>query len=246
MKHSERRILTTHVGSLPRSPALRDLLIRYDRGEAVDPALLAREAEAAVRHVVARQIEAGIDVGNDGEQPRESFFSYVQHRLSGFGGRSDRDGKDGVQVHITNTSNLPVEAIEMEYPLRVVSYGLIEESGGAGRYRGGLGLRRVIAPVGHDCVFNGAGERFRNAPWGVFGGGPGAMGRFLHIDAAGREKALDIKPSGIVVKAGERILVETPGAGGYGPPAERDPAALEEDRRSGKFGAAWIKERYGR
>ena len=172
-------------------------------------------------------------------------YLYLETLGGGFGGRSDRDGKDGVQVHITNTSNLPVEAIEMEYPLRVVSYGLVEESGGAGRYRGGLGLRRVIEPVGHDCVFNGAGERFRNAPWGVFGGGPGAMGRFLHIDAAGREKTLDIKPSGIVVKAGERILVETPGAGGYGPPAERDPAALEEDRRSGKFGAAWLKERYG-
>jgi N-methylhydantoinase B len=175
-----------------------------------------------------------------------SDYLYLETLGGGFGGRNDRDGKDGVQVHITNTSNLPVEAIEMEYPLRVVSYGLVEESGGAGQYRGGLGLRRVIEPVGHDCVFNGAGERFRNPPWGIFGGGPGGMGRFLHIDAAGRERTLDIKPSGIVLKAGERIVVETPGAGGYGPPAERDPAALEEDRRSGKFGEAWLKEKYGR
>ena len=149
-------------------------------------------------------------------------------------------------MHITNTSNLPVEAIEMEYPLRVVSYGLVEESGGAGQFRGGLGLRRVITPVGHDCLFNGAGERFRNAPWGIFGGGPGAMGRFLHIDGAGHEETLDIKPSGIVVKAGEQIVVETPGAGGYGDPATRDPAAVEEDRRSGKFGAAWLKAKYRR
>jgi N-methylhydantoinase B len=171
---------------------------------------------------------------------------YLETLGGGFGGRNDRDGKDGVQVHITNTSNLPVEAIEMEYPLRVVSYGLVEESGGAGQYRGGLGLCRVIEPVGHDCVFNGAGERFRNAPWGIFGGGPGAMGRFLHIDAAGRERMLEIKPSGIVLKAGERIVVETPGAGGYGPPEDRAPEALEEDRRSGKFGAAWLRERYGR
>ena len=150
-----------------------------------------------------------------------------------------------MQVHITNTSNLPVEAIEMEYPLRVVSYGLIEESGGAGEFRGGLGLRRVMEPVGHDCVFNGAGERFRNAPWGIFGGGPGAMGRFRHVTGRG-ERTLDIKPSGIAVKAGERIVVETPGAGGYGPPARRDAAALEEDRRSGKFGGTWLRERYER
>jgi N-methylhydantoinase B len=171
-------------------------------------------------------------------------YLYLETLGGGFGGRNDRDGKDGVQVHITNTSNLPVEAIEMEYPLRDVSYGLIEDSGGAGRYRGGLGLRRVIAPVGHDCVFNGAGERFRNAPWGIFGGGPGAMGRFVHKTDGG-ERTLDIKPSGITVKAGERIVVETPGAGGYGPPAERDPAALEEDMRSGKFSERTLRENYG-
>ena len=82
--------MTTHVGSLPRSPALRDLLVRYDRGEAVDPALLMRESEAAVRHVVARQIEAGIDVGNDGEQPRVGFSTYPAKRMRGFGGESKR------------------------------------------------------------------------------------------------------------------------------------------------------------
>ncbi|HJR00437.1 MAG TPA: hypothetical protein VKA83_02280, partial [Methylomirabilota bacterium] len=70
MKRSDRRILTTHVGSLPRPPVLRDLLVRRDRGEPVDAAALAREADAAVAHVVARQLEVGIDVGNNGEQPR--------------------------------------------------------------------------------------------------------------------------------------------------------------------------------
>jgi 5-methyltetrahydropteroyltriglutamate--homocysteine methyltransferase len=90
MKRSEHRILTTHVGSLPRPPALRDLLVRQDRGEAVDPAALAREAEAAVRHVVDRQLEAGIDVGNDGEQPRVGFSTYPARRMRGFGGASKR------------------------------------------------------------------------------------------------------------------------------------------------------------
>jgi 5-methyltetrahydropteroyltriglutamate--homocysteine methyltransferase len=90
MKRSEQRILTTHVGSLPRPPALRDLLVRQDRGEAVDPAALAREAEAAVRHVVQKQLEAGIDVGNDGEQPRVGFSTYPARRMRGFGGASAR------------------------------------------------------------------------------------------------------------------------------------------------------------
>ena len=90
MKRSEHRILTTHVGSLPRTPALRDLLVGQDRGQAVDPALLAREAEAAVRHVVQKQLEAGIDVGNDGEQPRVGFSTYPAKRMKGFGGASKR------------------------------------------------------------------------------------------------------------------------------------------------------------
>lgn len=90
MRRSDARILTTHTGSLPRPPALRDLLVRHDRGEAVDPAALAREADAAVREVVRRQREVGIDVGNDGEQPRVGFSTYPAKRMRGFGGASRR------------------------------------------------------------------------------------------------------------------------------------------------------------
>jgi 5-methyltetrahydropteroyltriglutamate--homocysteine methyltransferase len=90
MKGSEHRILTTHTGSLPRPPALRDLLVRQDRGEAIDAGAFAREAQAAVQHVVRRQIEAGIDVGNDGEQPRVGFSTYPAKRMRGFGGASAR------------------------------------------------------------------------------------------------------------------------------------------------------------
>jgi 5-methyltetrahydropteroyltriglutamate--homocysteine methyltransferase len=90
MKRSEDRILTTHVGSLPRPPVLRDLLVRQDRGEAIDAAVLAREAEAAVRHVVKQQLAAGIDVGNDGEEPRVGFSTYPARRMRGFGGASKR------------------------------------------------------------------------------------------------------------------------------------------------------------
>jgi len=90
MKRSEHRILTTHVGSLPRPPALRDLLVRQDRGEAVDGGALAREAEAAVRYVISKQLGAGVDVGNDGEQPRVGFSTYPARRMRGFGGASKR------------------------------------------------------------------------------------------------------------------------------------------------------------
>ena len=99
MKRSDQRILTTHVGSLPRTPALRDLLVRQDRGEKVDTAALAREAEAAVRHVVAKQLEAGVDVGNDGEQPRVGFSTYPAKRMQGFGGESKRRMSRDIAEH---------------------------------------------------------------------------------------------------------------------------------------------------
>src|SRR6185369_12646614 len=90
MRRSEQRILTTHVGSLPRDPKLSDLLIRDEAGEAVDRAELARLGEQAVRHVVKQQIACGVDVINDGEQPRVGFQTYVPQRMKGFGGESKR------------------------------------------------------------------------------------------------------------------------------------------------------------
>ena len=90
MQGSESRILTTHAGSLPRSHALTEAFIRQSRGEAVDAAELGALVVASTRRVIAQQRACGIDVGNDGEQSRESFFTYVRHRLTGFGGESDR------------------------------------------------------------------------------------------------------------------------------------------------------------
>jgi 5-methyltetrahydropteroyltriglutamate--homocysteine methyltransferase len=86
MHTSETRMLTTHVGSLPRSPRLTELLLRQERGEAVDEAELAQQAEMAVETVVRKQLEVGIDIGNDGEQPRVAFHTYVARRMRGFGG----------------------------------------------------------------------------------------------------------------------------------------------------------------
>src|SRR5271170_5550419 len=86
MQWSRDRILTTHTGSLPRSPELVRLYVRRARGEAIDEAELDRLGKAALRHVVDYQIAAGVDIGNNGEQQREAFFLYVRHRMSGFGG----------------------------------------------------------------------------------------------------------------------------------------------------------------
>lgn len=87
---SRNRILTTHVGSLPRNEKLSDLLVRQEAGEKFDPAEMTAELDKAVRHVVDKQVEAGIDIGNDGEQQRVGFQTYVPQRMSGFGGVSKR------------------------------------------------------------------------------------------------------------------------------------------------------------
>jgi N-methylhydantoinase B len=170
-------------------------------------------------------------------------YLYLETLGGGFGGRNDRDGKDGVQVHITNTSNLPIEAIETEYPLRVVSYSFVEDSGGPGRFRGGCGLSRVITPIGHQCSFNGAGERFRNAPWGIFGGKPGRPGSFV-IERSDGVEPLPVKPSGVAVNPQDRVVVQTPGAGGYGNPEDRKAEDVAADLRSGKFSQAFISRYY--
>ena len=90
MQKSDERILTTHVGSLPRNPELTDLLIDQEQGKAIDTAALARQAETAVQHVVDEQLKAGVDIVNDGEQPRIGFQTYVPQRMRGFGGESKR------------------------------------------------------------------------------------------------------------------------------------------------------------
>ena len=99
MKRRESRILTTHVGSLPREKRLSELLIQHEDGQAVDQGELDRLAAQGVRDVVARQVGSGIDVINDGEQPRVGFQTYVAQRLEGYGGESDRDSFKDMADH---------------------------------------------------------------------------------------------------------------------------------------------------
>jgi N-methylhydantoinase B len=219
---------------------------RANTSQRVIDVLIGALAEALPEKAVGAANGANTTAVFFGQDPRTGrSYLYLETLGGGFGGRFAKDGKDGVQVHITNTSNLPVEAIEMEYPLLVESYGLIEDSGGAGKHRGGLGIRRVVRPVGHTTIFNGMGERFVHRPWGIFGGAPGATGRFQIRKADGAFEALPDKPTGVPLAPDQAVIVETPGAGGYGAPSERDPAALAEDARSGKFSQPFIAAHYG-
>lgn len=238
-------ILTTQ-GSLLDCTFPAPVAARANTSQRVIDVIIGALAQALPDQAVGAANGANTTAVFAGRDPRTGgHYLYFETLGGGFGGRNDRDGKDGVQVHITNTSNLPIEAIETEYPLRVESYGFVEDSGGAGRWRGGLGLRRVIRPVDHSCLFNGAGERFRHQPWGVFGGQAGRSGRFEHLDGEGRARLLDVKPAGITVAPDESIVIETPGSGGYGSPEQRPQALVSQDQASGKFTAAYLRRHYG-
>ena len=91
MKASEDRVLTTHIGSLPRGDNLTELLLAEDDGETLNPSEFQRSIDMAMAEVIDAQVEAGVDIGGDGEIPRISFSTYVAQRMSGFGGRSPRE-----------------------------------------------------------------------------------------------------------------------------------------------------------
>jgi N-methylhydantoinase B len=138
-------------------------------------------------------------------------FTYYETLGGGQGACPDADGPSGVHVAMSNTLNTPVEALELEFPLRVVEYALRRGTGGAGRRRGGDGVAReleALAPMDYSLLT----ERRRHAPPGADGGRPGAPGRNL-LD--GEELA---PKAGGSLRAGQRLRIETPGGGGLGPP----------------------------
>jgi N-methylhydantoinase B len=174
-----------------------------------------------------------------GVDPRTGqYYVYLETIGGGSGARATKDGLDGVQVHITNTSNLPVECLEMEYPLLVEDYRLVPDSGGAGRFRGGLGLSRTIRVLAGEATFLGTLERERFAPWGIFKGDPGGKGALVLNAGTPSVQALPSKIAGLRVAEGSTVTIVTPGAGGYGPPAARDRALVARDIREGKVSPA--------
>ncbi|RYJ08738.1 hydantoinase B/oxoprolinase family protein [Halogeometricum borinquense] len=154
-------------------------------------------------------------------------FTYYETIGGGFGGRASGDGMDGVQVGMTNTLNTPIEALEAEYPLFVEEYSLRENSGGRGRYRGGLGIVRSVT-IEADATVSLLTERRRVAPKGIAGGEDGATGQNLVDGESVPAKTTRDVP------AGTTVTVRTPGGGGHGTPEDRSTADKERDAEDGK------------
>jgi N-methylhydantoinase B len=198
-------------------------------------------ASAVPDRIIAACNGACVSSTFSGVNPRTGqFYVYLETIGGGSGARATKDGLDGVHVHITNTSNLPVEALEAEYPLVVERYALVEDSGGPGRWRGGLGLWRQIRAEDHECHAFVHGSRRLSAPWGLFGGHAGGSCRIVY--SPGVEPP--VRAQGFL-KAGQSVSIITPGAGGYGDPRERDRALVRRDVADGVVSATIARDIYG-
>jgi N-methylhydantoinase B len=197
-------------------------------------------AQAVPERVIAACNGACIGAIFSGIHPRtQQYYVYLETIGGGFGARATKDGLDGVHVHTTNTSNLPVEGLEPEYPLMVERYELVDDSGGAGRWRGGMGMRRQVRIEHDDCYVAVHYARAQSSPWGLDGGGEG--GRFqVRVEGGG-----PLHKGEGMFGSGDRVSVVTPGAGGYGPPREREPDLVARDLADGKISAATARDVYG-
>jgi N-methylhydantoinase B len=152
--------------------------------------------------------------------------------VGGWGGRRGLDGPDCLSAGVHNLANNPIELVENEFPLRVLTYALRPDSGGAGRFRGGLGAERSFEVL-IDCELSCQFDHVKFPPPGLNGGLPGATAKLL-VERDGAVVELPGKVGGHRLQKGDRLTVLTQGGGGLGDAAERDPAALAHDVLTGK------------
>jgi N-methylhydantoinase B len=180
--------------------------------------------------------DTGVSIGGYDAERRPFVFLEFLH--ASWGGRPDRDGIDGCASSVVNFSNTPIELVEAHYPLRIEQHGFVADSGGVGRYRGGLGVVKDYRFLEERGVLQIRADRQRVAPYGLAGGGPGAPGANL-LQRAGSEEWERLPGKTLLeVRRGDLFRHVLAGAGGWGDPTERDPGAVEADVREGKVKAA--------
>jgi N-methylhydantoinase B len=174
---------------------------------------------------------AVVTFGGSDYRSGERYVSYESVK-GGFGARPIKDGINAVASTISNMMNTPIEILEMSFPLRVEEYALVPDSGGAGTWRGGLGVRRVWRVLERDAHAAVCCERTVTPPFGLAGGQAGAPAKLTLRLPDGSSRRLNSK-GGFTAPAGSLVEVEAPGSGGYGPPSRRDPGRLAEDLADG-------------
>lgn len=181
-----------------------------------------------------------------GEIGSDRVFIFHEVIAGGGGASIHYDGLSGVQVNMTNTSNMPIEATELEFnKILARKYELKEDSGGAGKNRGGLGIERELEIMQDNILYTGLGDRHKFHPWGLEGGLDGEVGSFWRISKDGKKTKMGHKTSSLSLKKGDVIRVVTPGAGGYGNPRMRPAEKVLNDVIEKKVSAEKARELYG-
>jgi N-methylhydantoinase B len=202
--------MTAPVGSLVNAlPPAAVAAGNVETSQRIADVLLGALAEAAPDRVPAagQGTMNNILIGNDD-------FAYYETLAGGQGGRPGGAGQSGIHTGMTNTRNTPIESLESHYPLRVLRYALRRDSGGEGRYPGGEGIERQIE-FQSAATLSLMGERRVLPPWGLAGGRPGKQGEDWLIRKNSTPERLPGKVT-VEVKPGDRLLVRTPGGGGWG------------------------------
>jgi len=171
-------------------------------------------------------------------------WTFYETIAGGFGGRRGIDGVDAIHTHMTNTMNTPIEAIETVYPIRFLKYELRKDSGGPGKWRGGVGLERSWMLLAPSATLSVLAERTKIPPWGLYGGKNGAKGEYYVIKPNGKRIKLKSKCT-VGIEKGDVFVVRTPGGGGYGNPLEREPKLVLHDVLNGLVRLEVAKKDYG-
>jgi N-methylhydantoinase B len=219
---------------------------RFTTCQTVADVVLSAFARVVPERVVAHCHGGTLAIYSGMDPRRGEFFVDYEVYAGGSGARATKDGIDGIANHTTNTSNLPIEALESEFPILVERYAFVPDSGGPGRYRGGLSVVREVRGLHGDLTVGGWGCNQREAPRGLGGGGDGVPGAFeiAGPDGVIRQTARSTVP-GLLLTAGETLRVRTSGGGGSGDPLDRDPALVLRDVRLDKVSPEHAEAAYG-
>jgi N-methylhydantoinase B len=201
----------------------------------------------ALAQIVPDKVPAAGEGGNSvicisGLRPNRQPFIIVDMICGAWGGRPDRDGLEAVTNASQNLSNMPVEVMEAEHPVRIEDYAFVEDSCGAGKYRGGVGVRRSYRILADEALLQLRSDRVNILPYGLAGGQPGGGSRNYMI-TGGEQRPL---PGKITTRISQDTVIvhEQAGAGGFGDPLERSPEAVLEDVLDGKISRAFAERNY--
>jgi N-methylhydantoinase B len=201
----------------------------------------------ALAQIVPERVPAAGEGGNSvvcisGLRENRKPFIIVDMICGAWGGRPDKDGLEAVTNASQNLSNMPVEVMEAEHPVRVEEYAFVPDTCGAGRWRGGVGLRRSYRILAREALLQLRTDRVVFQPYGLAGGGPGGQTQNF-IEIGDRREPLPSKVT-MTVPHAALIVHEQAGGGGFGAPLARDPQRVEEDFADGKISADFARRHY--